>query len=97
MKKRIYVEIPIKEKLEEFINNQNIDLEIVTEKPCDIKIIRADERRESDSDTIYSGGWIACEMARSIAKKMEISLSQMGNLMNQLNVKIGKCSLGCFK
>lgn len=97
MKKRIYVEIPLKEKLQEFINNENINIEIVTDQTCDIKVIQSDERIESDLDTIYSGGWIACEMARSVAKKINISLSQMGNLLNHLNVKIRRCSLGCFK
>ncbi len=97
MKKRIYVEIPLKDKLLEFISDENIDVEIVTGQPCDIKVIRSDERIESDLDTIYSGGWIACEVARSIAKKINISLSQMGALMNRLDVKIRKCSLGCFK
>ena len=97
MKKRIYVEISLKDKLQEFVNSENIDIEIVNEEPCDIKIIRTTEKIESDLDTIYSGGWIKCEMARSLAKKMEISLSRMGNLLNLLDVKIRKCSLGCFK
>lgn len=97
MKKRIYVETPLKDQLEKFICNQNIDLETVTDQPGDIKILRCEERKECNLGTIYSGGWIACEMARDIAKKLGISLSQMGNLLNQLNVKIRKCSLGCFK
>ena len=97
MKKRIYVESPLKDKIIEFINNDNIGMEIVNAQPCDIKIILCRERLESDLDTIYSGGWIACEIARNLAKKMELSLSQMGNLLNHLDVKIRKCSLGCFK
>ena len=97
MKKRIYVETSLKDQLEKFISNQNIDLEIITDRPGDIKILRSEERKESNSGTIYSGGWIACELARNIAKKLEIPLNQMGNLLNQLNVKIRKCSLGCFK
>ncbi len=97
MKKRIYVESSLKDKLLEFVNNENIDIEIVPDEPCDFKVIRTNERIESELDTIYSGGWISCEMARSMAKKMEISLSQMGNLLNHLDVKIRRCSLGCFK
>jgi hypothetical protein len=97
MKKRIYVENSLKEKFDIFVNSENIDIEIVSGPVCDLKIIRCDERMESDLETIYSGGWIACEMARGMAKKMGFSLSQMGNLLNQLDVKIRKCSLGCFK
>jgi hypothetical protein len=97
MKKRIYAEVSLKDKLLEFVNNENIDIEIVTDSSCDVKIVQSRERIQCSLDTIYSGGWIDCEMARSMAKKMEISLSQMGNLFNHLNVKIRKCSLGCFK
>lgn len=97
MKKQVYVEVALKDKLMEFVNNENIDVEIVSDKPCDVKVMHSEERAECDLDTIYSGGWIACEMARRLAKKMEISLSQMGNLLNLLNVKIRRCSLGCFK
>ena len=97
MKKRIYVEISLKDKLYEFFNKENIDIEIVTNLPCDIKVIQSEERVECDLETIYSGGWIACETARSVAKKMGISLSQMGNLLNHLDVKIRRCTLGCFK
>jgi hypothetical protein len=97
MKKRIYVEIPLRDKLEEFLNTEKIDIDVVTDQTCDIKTIQSDNKKESDLNTIYSGGWIACETARSLAKKMEISLNQMGTLLNQLNVKIRRCSLGCFK
>jgi hypothetical protein len=96
MKKRIYVEILLKDKFMQFVNDENIDVEIVSNQPYDVKVIQSQERVECDLDTIYAGGWIACESARSMAKKMGISLSQMGNLMDQLNVKIRKCSLGCF-
>ena len=97
MKKRIYVEIPLKDKFMQFINDENIDIEIVSGQPCDLKVIQSKKRIESDLDTLYAGGWIACERARSLAKKINISLGQMGNLLDQLDVKIRKCSLGCFE
>ncbi len=97
MKKRVCVEISIADKLREFLDREKIDIDIVTDQPCDIKVIQCDDRRESDLDAIYSGGWITCEMARSLAKRTEISLDQMGKLLNQLDVKIRRCSLGCFK
>jgi hypothetical protein len=97
MKKQLCIEISTAEQLREFLDREKIGIDIVTDQPCDVKVIRCDDRRESDSDTIYSGGWITCEMARSLAKKMKISLGQMGKLLNHLDVKIRRCSLGCFK
>jgi hypothetical protein len=97
MKKRICAEILITDKLREFLDREKIDIDIVTDQPCDVKVIQCNDRRESDLDTIYSGGWITCEMARSLAKKIDISLGQTGKLLNHLDVKIRRCSLGCFK
>ena len=97
MKKRIYVEIPLKDKFMQFVNDENIDIEIVSGQPCDVKVIQSRERKECDLDTLYSGGWIACERARNLAKKINISPGQMGTLLNHLNVKIRKCLLGCFE
>jgi hypothetical protein len=97
MKKQICVEISIAEHLREFIDREKINIEIVTDSPCDIEVIKCDEPRESNLDTIYYDGWITCEMARSLVKKMDISLGQMGKLLNHMDVKIRSCSLGCFK
>ena len=50
MKKRIYIDVPLKENLLDLLNAENI--EIVTNPPFDIKIIQSNECRESDLDTI---------------------------------------------
>ena len=97
MKKQISAEPSIARKLQEFLDNETIDLEIVTGLPGDIEIAKSNNRKESNLTTIYSGGWITCETARSLAKKINISLNQMGKLLNNLDVKIRRCSLGCFK
>ena len=62
-----------------------------------MEVVVCEESLESDLAMIYSGGWIACETARDLAKKLAISIRQMGGLLDQLNVKIRKCSLGCFQ
>lgn len=97
MKKRICVEISMTEQLQEFLDREKIDIDIVTGQTADIEVVKCDARKKSCSDIIYSGGWISCEIARSLAKKIDISLGQMGRLLNLLDVKIRSCSLGCFK
>jgi len=97
MKKRICVEASIAEQLREFLDAEEIKIKVVTDGSYDVAVVQCDERKESNSDMIYSGGWITCEMARSLAKKMNIPLDQTGKLLNYIDVKIRSCSLGCFK
>jgi hypothetical protein len=79
-----------------FIKSESIPLEVIAEGECAVQISRPGERMKSDLFTIYSGGWIPCETARELAGKLEISLPSIGKLMNELDVKIKDCGLGCF-
>ena len=97
MKSKIFVPASIISPLQEFFNNEGIAIEIVTDQRGDVTVIQGNDCRECNSDTIFSGGWITCEMARSLARQMKISLGQMGKLLNHLDVKVRRCSLGCFK
>jgi hypothetical protein len=97
MKKRICVEIAMADKLREFLDREKIDIDVVTDQAGDIEVVQCEDRKESNLTVVYSGGWIACGTARGLAKKIEISLSQMGKLLNHLDVKIRNCGLGCFK
>ena len=97
MKKQIGVPDSMALPLREFLNEQGIDLEVIAGGRCDVNIHTCNERAESDIDTIYSAGRIRCETARGCAKKIGISIRQMGKLLNHLDVKIRECSLGCFQ
>ncbi|MBN1974515.1 MAG: hypothetical protein JW787_12825 [Sedimentisphaerales bacterium] len=97
MKKKIYAESAIAENLREFFNTEKINIEVTSEQADNIKIVKCNDRRESDINTIYAGGSISCETARKIASLTGIPLNTMGKLMNHLDVKIRRCSLGCFK
>ena len=97
MKSKICVPTSIISPLQEFFNSEGIAIEIVTDQQCDVKVIQCNDRKESNLDSVFSGGWITCEMARSLAKKMKISLGQTGKMLNHLDVKVRRCSLGCFK
>jgi len=41
-------------------------------------------------------GKIPCAMAFKIAKECSVSTREIGNLLNQLKIKISSCQLGCF-
>jgi hypothetical protein len=39
---------------------------------------------------------LSCERAHELAKKLNISLQEIGALCNELKIKIAACQLGCF-
>lgn len=41
-------------------------------------------------------GKLPCAVAFRIARKLKISLRQVGDAANRLNIKISSCQLGCF-
>ncbi len=41
-------------------------------------------------------GKITCPAAMSLAKELGISRKEMGELLNELRIKIIQCQLGCF-
>jgi len=41
-------------------------------------------------------GKIPCAMAFKIAKECSVSTREIGNLLNQMKIKISNCQLGCF-
>lgn len=94
---RIWVEPSLADGAREFIEAGAIRLEITgDQQDCLLQILSCDERRESTSTVIYSGGWISCELARSLAGHLDIALGEMGDLLDHLHVKVRDCGLGCF-
>ena len=97
MKKIVCADNSTAEQISKLLNTEKIDIEAASEGECDVRILRSDEGQESDLKTIYCGGWIACGTALALAKKLEMPTIVTGKLLNCLEVKIRKCSLGCFE
>jgi hypothetical protein len=56
-------------------------------------------RREEQKDRIRAAapeGKITCAAALRLAEELLISRQEMGNLLNELKIKITQCQLGCF-
>ena len=96
-KTKIHIRSLPAEQLQDFLDGYEIAIEADTTGPCDVTITTCDDRRESDLQTIYSGGRIACQTALALAKKLHIPVSHMGKMLDHLDVKIHNCGLGCFK
>lgn len=97
MAKKVQVPDSLSAKVAEFAEQETLQWDIVGDGDCDIAIMPCSERRQSNLGVIYAGGWITCEAARAIAPGMDMTLAQMGRLLDALSVKIRHCSLGCFK
>jgi len=41
-------------------------------------------------------GKISCPAAMGLAKELGLSRQEMGELLNELRIKITQCQLGCF-
>ncbi len=41
-------------------------------------------------------GRLSCEKAHELANKLNVPLSEIGRLCNEMKVKISACQLGCF-
>lgn len=94
--KKVCVYESISAGLVEFVRDKAIALEVV-DGDGDLRIEDSgDERLESDMDVLYSGGWVSCSIARDLAGKLEVSLEQMGDMLDHLNIKVRQCGLGCF-
>lgn len=82
--------------LTKFIVDEGVALDLVGGN-SDLKIeLCGEERLESDLSILYSGGWVSCSTARTLAGKLGTTLPQMGDMLDLLNVKVRQCSLGCF-
>jgi len=42
------------------------------------------------------GGKIPCAVCFKIAEDFKISKKEMGEILNEINVRISQCQLGCF-
>ena len=94
--KTISVQESISANLKNFIERKSIDIEIRAEGG-DLKIEQSGtESLQSSLSVLYSGGWITCPTARNIAENLEITVWQMGEMLDELNVKVRQCGLGCF-
>jgi len=87
----------LRELIADFVNVEGIAVDLISGEDCTVQIVNADERRRCGLRRLYTGGFIACETARSMAVKLGIRTRQMGRLLDFLNIKVRNCGLGCFK
>ena len=68
MKKRLCVDVSIIESLTKFIETEGVEIDLTQDDGSDADVLVCDDRKESDLDTLYSGGWIKCRTALNMAR-----------------------------
>lgn len=97
MAKRLYVPRELRGKVSAFLKTSALEVEMVDDEGCDLRVAASPARGESSADTLEAGGWIRCATAWGMAKKHGLALGELGKLINALDIKIRECCLGCFK
>ncbi len=90
----VYIDPPMADELTELLAAEGIV--IASDSSSASLTIGREDRRQSDLKTLYAGGWVACETALALADRLGISPASMGKLIDLLDVKVRRCSLGCF-
>jgi len=97
MKAKLCVPVSMLDAMQQFVDTEQIGIEPVTgRRPADV-VVESGERREGSLHTVYTGGWMPCEKARALARKLRIPTLACGKLLDHLNIRIRHCGLGCFQ
>jgi hypothetical protein len=96
MENRVYTDEALFESLSGFVAAEGIQIELTKDESANVKVLMCNAPKGSDLQTLYSGGWIGCGTALTLAGKLEVPTVQMGALLNHLKIKVKNCSLGCF-
>lgn len=68
-----------------------------SEMDCHIAIYKNDDSdKQSTIDILWTNGSISCPVALEMCDEISVSPKVLGALLQEMNIKIKSCSLGCF-
>jgi hypothetical protein len=80
-----------------FLKARKISLQVLSGAGGSVRVLEPEAPQRCTLSRLYVGGFIACETARALAVRLNLRVSQMGQLLDFLNIKVRHCGLGCFK
>ena len=92
----IYVDTALKDRITDFLKKEAIQLNMSTDKACQVHILTSNEQQACNLTRLYEKGYIICPVALTLAQKLNLPSKQLGKLLNHLTIKIKECGLGCF-
>ena len=81
----------------EFLAAESMSLDVVTGGGGTVCVEASTARQQCRTNVLYTGGWIACSDALTIADVLDIGAGNMGKLLNMLDIRVRRCQLGCFR
>jgi hypothetical protein len=90
---------PLLARLEAFVSAQGLPLAVATEPPTEglaLRVRLGDREQHADAEQLVAGGRVRCAVALGMAKRLGIPALGLGALLDELDIKVGSCSLGCF-
>lgn len=81
----------------EFLTTEAIPLDVATSGESAVRVETSTTRQQCRTDVLYTGGWIACSEAFTIADTLGIGAGNMGKLLDRLDIRVRQCQLGCFR
>ncbi len=89
------------EQVSSFVAAQGLPLAVATEPPTDptdpvIDLVQGDRGQQCGPDRLVAGGRMPCGTALAMARRVRVPAIGLGALLEELSIKIGSCSLGCF-
>jgi hypothetical protein len=81
----------------DFLAAESISLDVVTGGGGTVCVEASTTGQQCRTDVLYTGGWIGCSEAFTIADTLGIGAGNMGKLLNMLDIRVRRCQLGCFR
>lgn len=95
---RIHVHTACERSFRRFVEQAGLEVEFTGGEDADLAIVPARDREDECTETtLYAGGRIACPVACSAAERLAIPLLSFGAMMDELEIKVRRCALGCFR
>ena len=88
------------EALDAFVTAQGFDLSVAVDAPETdgdvIRVVAGDRSQQSEPNLLVAGGRIRCAIGLGMAERLGLPALALGALLDELKIKVGTCSLGCF-
>ena len=97
MPARLAVPETMLESVSGFVTREGIPLDVVPGSAGDVQVVQSAQRQQSTATVLESGGWIACSTALQIAEKLGVKSTAVGKLLDELDIRVRACQLGCFE
>jgi len=107
MRAMLLVAEPLKDSLTAFAAAEALPFEVVSGQDVPagvaggarprVRVVPGCKGEASTLSELRAGGMITCTLARELAARLGVSPGVIGRLLDQLQIKVRACELGCFE